>query len=97
MTVLILTVWVLAVARATRLITRDKITEPLRNQIVTRYGVESQITYLVHCTWCSGLWVSIATAPAAIALTGLSWWLTPLLAGAASHLVGLLTYLEDEA
>ncbi|MBF6515238.1 hypothetical protein IU421_13205 [Nocardia cyriacigeorgica] len=96
MTVLIFVLWVLAVARATRLITRDKLTEPFRTWVVTRRGVDSQIAYLVHCSWCSSIWVAFATAPAAVALSGLSWWLLPIVALAASHLTGLGSLLDAD-
>ncbi|MCM6774996.1 DUF1360 domain-containing protein [Nocardia sp. CDC159] len=90
MTVLILIAWILAVARLTRLVTRDKITEPIRAALIQRLGTGSQLTYLVHCAWCTSVWVAFTTAPAAVALAGLSWWLLPLLALAASQLVGML-------
>ncbi|WP_280366158.1 hypothetical protein [Nocardia wallacei] len=96
MTALILAAWVLAVARLTRLVTRDKLTEPIRSALVERLGSGSQLTYLVHCTWCTSIWVAFASAPAAVALTGVSWWLLPVLALAASHLIGVASLVDAE-
>ena len=94
MTVLILALWVLAVARVTRLITRDKLLEPFRVWVLAQRGADSQIAYLVHCSWCTSIWVAFATAPAAIAATGLSWWLLPIVALAASQLTGLASLVD---
>lgn len=96
MTMLILAAWVLAVARLTRLITRDKLTEPIRQAIAERLEDGSQLTYLVHCTWCSSIWIAFASAPAAITLTGVSWWLLPILALAGSQLVGLASLVDSD-
>ncbi|TLF96830.1 hypothetical protein FEK35_27460 [Nocardia cyriacigeorgica] len=89
MTVLILVLSVLAVARATRFIVDDKLFEPVRVWLVDRLGEHSKVAYLVHCTWCSSIWIGFAVAPIAIAATGLSWWALPILALAASQLTGL--------
>lgn len=96
MTVLILVVWVLAVARVTRLLTRDKLTEPFRAWVLDRRGADSQVAYLVHCAWCSSVWIGFASAPAAVAAAGLSWWLLPVIALAGSHVVGMLSWLDTE-
>lgn len=97
MTVLILIVWVLAVARLTRLVTRDKFPfEPFRKWATERLGTKSRLTYLVHCSWCTSIWIAFATAPAVVALSGVSWWWWPFLALAASYLTGMGTLLEFE-
>ncbi|MCD2263662.1 DUF1360 domain-containing protein [Dietzia aurantiaca] len=87
----------LASARVTRVIVSDKIGEPLRARIVRWRGETSMLTYLVHCSWCTGLWVSAALVaavwwPAAIAdRIGVTTWLTlPLTILAVAHLVGLI-------
>lgn len=68
-TVLITTLFVLfASVRITRAITLDKITDPLREWVIRRNGADGWWTYLFHCPWCVGFWVSL---PAAAAL----WWL----------------------
>jgi hypothetical protein len=73
--ILILLISVFAARRLTRLIVDDTITQPFRTwlaqhlrqpefnesgTIQTRPG--SQITYLFHCPWCIGLWLSLGLA-----------------------------------
>lgn len=55
---------ILAAARLTRLITEDKITEPIRDEIVGR-APSSRLAYLVTCPRCVSIWAGalvIATA-----------------------------------
>jgi len=52
----------LAVARVTRLITADQILLPVRRWVVNKYGEDSWIAYLVHCAWCSSIWVALPAA-----------------------------------
>lgn len=94
MTVLILLAWVLAVWRLTRLVTRDKLTESIRFWVAGKLGAASKLTYLIHCHWCSSIWVAAATAPAPILIADLTWWWLPWLALAASQLVGLCARLD---
>lgn len=95
MTWLWMTVYVLAVARLTRLVTTDKIGQPIRQWMLDRRGSDSAVTYLVFCSWCMSLWIGFATAPAAIALTGISWWSLPILALSASQVTGLIAARLD--
>lgn len=110
---IILILAALAAARATRVIVDDKITEPIRRwlavhlrqpefegRLQTREG--SAITYLVHCTWCAGLWVAAGVGAAAWwgglndALP-LSWWAGyPLTTLAVAWAVGILKNLDGE-
>ncbi|MGA6208042.1 DUF1360 domain-containing protein [Nocardia testacea] len=91
MTVLVVTVlYLLAVVRLTRLVVFDKIVEPFRALLVRRLRQGSRITYVVHCPWCVSVWLAAAAAPPAILAAGLSWWTTPLLVFASSHVAGLL-------
>lgn len=99
---LILLVAALAATRATRVVVDDKITEPIRMAIAGRLREGHPVTYLVHCTWCTGLW--IATAVAAVAWWGglddvlpLAWWAGfPLTALAVGWAVGTLKRLDSE-
>ncbi|MBB3040162.1 DUF1360 domain-containing protein [Hoyosella altamirensis] len=91
LTLFLLAIYTLAVLRVTRLITRDKITQPLRRWVADRFDdpdrpESSMTTYLFHCPACMSIWIAFALAPAAIALSGLTWWLLPFLALAASQL-----------
>lgn len=94
--VVALALYVLAVARVTRLITEDVITEPLRLHIERRFGGESMVAYLFSCAWCMSLWVALVTAWAVVDLAGLPTWLWAPLALAASHLTGLLASMGGE-
>ncbi|MFJ1459757.1 hypothetical protein [Nocardia sp. N2S4-5] len=85
MTALILAIWVVAVVRLTRLVTHDSLTQPIRSALAGRFP-QSKLTYLVHCVWCSSIWTGAASAPVPIYVLGLSWWLLPILALAASQL-----------
>lgn len=44
--------------RATRLVTTDTITEPLREKIWSKWPPHTQFGYLFTCNWCTGFWVS---------------------------------------
>lgn len=65
----VLLLLILAVARIVRLVVDDAITEPVRSWVVNKWGSESKLAYLVHCTWCVGIWVSYPMA--------LLTWLVP--------------------
>lgn len=76
---------ILAAARLTRLVTVDKITEPIRDRIIVRFSPdpnlelvrppESKLVYLVHCPWCFGLWVAAAVWPTTWYVCHLQTWL----------------------
>lgn len=46
----------LATFRLSRLITTDYITEPFRNFIWKRFPPNTQLGYLLTCTWCMSIW-----------------------------------------
>ncbi|MBF6277046.1 hypothetical protein [Nocardia nova] len=95
-TLLTLAVYVLAAARLTRIITTDKIGEPLRAAVVDRYGADSMLSYLIFCPACVSVWTGFALAPAAVALAGISWWLLPFLALTASQITIILARKDLE-
>ena len=88
----------LAVARLTRLVTADQITLAWRRRIVKRWPEEGHwIPYLVHCSWCTSMWISV---PAGIAwafplLPLRLWWLALPAALAMSYVAGLLSQIEE--
>lgn len=101
--VLLLLIAAFATARVTRLIVDDKITEPARHFIARRLPDGSKVTYLIHCTWCAGLWVAFGVG--ALAWFGglgslmptVPWWAGfPLLSLALGWAVGVLKSLLSE-
>lgn len=52
---------ILAAARVTRFITDDYLSKSLRAWVMNKFGEDSNLSYLVHCIWCTGLWVSLGT------------------------------------
>ena len=99
----------LATARLVRLVTVDKLLEPLRDWVIanrTGSPVErppsSKLVYLIHCPWCFGMWLSMITVPVTWYLADLqrylhvtAWFAIPAGALALSHLIGLLRGLES--
>lgn len=113
--VILLLVAVAAAARGTRLVVDDKITEPIRQGAARRlkqptfddHGRQvaegSKLTYLLHCTWCAGLWVSAIVAALAwwgglaTLMPEVPWWAGwPLLVGALGWTTGILKHLDSE-
>jgi len=94
--VVVLVIWVLALARVTRLINADEITDPMRIWVMHKTGVESTASYFVRCPWCVSMWLGLASAPFALWLADLSLWLWPVVALAGSHITGLLAGLDRE-
>jgi hypothetical protein len=90
-----------ATGRLTRLLTADKITEPLRHWVIQRTRTTTaadRASYFVTCPWCVSMWV----APPVIALGwwpahagSSSWWWFPTACLLVSYLVGLLASLDD--
>lgn len=90
----------LAVARLTKLMTTDEITDFIRIRIYTRWGEHSMPGYLSRCPWCQSIWYGFASAWAVILPSGISWWWYPVIVGAISELVGLISehmHPEDDA
>lgn len=57
---LLLLVLSLATARLVRLVVADEIMKPVRVAAARRWGPAGRIPYLLHCPWCSGMWLSTA-------------------------------------
>lgn len=89
--------WTLALARLTRLMTADEITDFVRIAIFSRWGQASVPGYVATCSWCQSIWYGAASAWIVILPTGVSWWWYPIIALAGSELVGLIaSNLEPE-
>jgi hypothetical protein len=92
-----------AVARVTRLICEDKVTEQLRAAAAVRLPAGSMLTYLLYCRWCVSVWVAVLAAAVWCAVSALPrwsghWWIdVPAAALALSYATGLLVRAEPEA
>lgn len=89
MLVVSLVVAALAVARVTRLLTEDFLTVGYRRWVVSRWGEESKMSYLVHCPWCTSIWVALPVMPIAVLFPNL-WVIGALSIPAASLVAGQL-------
>lgn len=79
----------LTVARATRLVTEDRVLVGLRQWVIRRWGEDGKMAYLVHCPWCVSLWLSLVAMPPAVLFPNI-WVVAALSIGAASMVSGLL-------
>jgi hypothetical protein len=83
--------WVLALARVTRLLAVDEVTDFIRVAVYSRWGEDSKAGYFSRCPWCQSIWLGFASCWVVFLLTDLfSWWMYPVVALAASYLVGLM-------
>jgi hypothetical protein len=94
--VLTLVIYVLAVARLTRLINFDTILDKPRIAVAQVFGIDSAPVYFVGCPWCVGMWLSLFTAIVPTRVLGLQWWWFILIALATSHLVGVAAALSSD-
>ena len=89
MLVVSLVVATLAVARVTRFLTEDFLTVGYRRWVVNRWGEDSKMSYLVHCPWCTSIWVALPVMPIAVLFPNL-WVIGALSIPAASLVAGHL-------
>ena len=83
----------LATFRLSRLITTDYITEPFRNFVWKRFPPNTQLGYLLTCTWCMSIWfASLITICYTIVPTAT---LVPCLILALSAVAGLISNKLD--
>jgi fatty acid desaturase len=94
-TLIALSLFVLTVARLTRLVNADAILDPIRIAIARKRGADSTLVYFLGCVWCVGLWLSLLLAIPTVAYLGWEWWTLFPLGLSASHVVGLLARLDD--
>jgi hypothetical protein len=98
------TLGLLTTARITRLLTADRISQPLRAAIVRRFGPDSWPGYYIHCRWCVSMYTAPVVAAGVVWLVPAyraGWWAQTLLTGALlaltySHGTALLAGLEDD-
>ena len=85
----------MAVVRATRVITTDAVALPLRRWVQQRSGDTGWFTFLIHCKYCTSVWIAAAAAPL--------WWffhndagfLIPVIAGAFAQFLVYLAKPDD--
>jgi hypothetical protein len=106
--VLIIALYVLAAARLTGLVTVDEITRPAREKLVSRFDAHRRthrwIVYLTGgaddradgCQWCASVWVAAGTAPIVYHWYDNPAVSIPMLALAASQIVGMVNSLGRE-
>lgn len=89
--------WVFALARATRLIVADRLTDFLRIWAYKRSkGAETYLTYFLQCPWCVSMWLGFATAWVIWLRVDWPGYMYPLVALSGSYLVGIFaSNLED--
>jgi hypothetical protein len=66
MTTIYVILVLLACWRLARLLTVDELTRPIRDRIAAKAGPDSQLTYLVTCSWCMSVWSSIPVVAAVV-------------------------------
>jgi hypothetical protein len=86
-----------AVARVTHWVTSDKNTLWFRRWVINRWGEDSNFAYLVHCSWCSSIWIAIpgGVGWAYAMLPMQQWWLALPAVLAMSYVAGLLSQFEE--
>ena len=97
-----LTLYALAVARITTLITHDEVTAPARLWLIRHFDHHSQVHRLVTyalgapdddaagCPWCVSIWVGLSTAPLLWFWADSPWVMVPALGFAASQATGMI-------
>lgn len=95
-----MTAWLLvlltigAVARLTRLVTADRISEPIRTRLTNRWGDEAQRSYLITCDYCASMYVAPIVAWVAIYWPDNRVVILVLLALTASYVTGFIASKE---
>lgn len=96
MNLILFAVAALAVARLTRLVTTDRITEAPRNWALARLPDGHLLAYLVVCNWCVSVYTGAAVAAAGAWAGAWSWGWAPPVALAFSYVAGWLASKEGE-
>jgi len=91
LSLLLLTLWTLALARITRLVVADRLTDFLRVWAYRRSrGAETYTTYFLQCPWCMSMWLGFASSPLLWLQVDWPWFAYPLVSLAGSYAVGLM-------
>jgi hypothetical protein len=86
---------ILACARVVRFVCDDYLSKGLRLWILNKFGEDSKISYLVHCRWCSAIWVCAAMVPYAWFGTGHLWAQIPITILAAALVAPALLSIDE--
>lgn len=86
----------LSTARITRFVTTDKLSEPLRVSAMKRLNPEGSLAYLIHCDWCSSIYVGAGVASVWHFWGDSGWTTAGLVALSASYAAGLLNSKADD-
>lgn len=90
----------LATARITRLITRDRIALAPRawalRRLIRRFGEDHLLPYLMVCDWCVGMYVGAGVTAAWVSVGDTLWFQAPAAALALSYAAGFLASKEGE-
>lgn len=95
MTLMVFLLTLGAMARLTRLVTDDYLTRHLRALVIRRTGHDSDLSYLMTCAWCLGLWVSGAVFTLAYFCGDQPWFVWPAAALTGSWLYGIAATILD--
>lgn len=98
MTVIVMGLWVLSLARVTRLLVADQLTDFLRIWAYHKSkGAETYLTYFLKCAWCMSMWLAFGTAWVIWLHVDWPLYLYPLVALSGSYVVGVFaTNLEPD-
>lgn len=94
--IIVLIVYTLAVARLTRFVNADVLTDGLRVAVARRYGTGSTASYFLSCPWCVSIWTALGLGLLVLGFTDASWLWLPIMVPAASHVTGLLAALDPD-
>ena len=92
---MIIVLTILAVARVTRLVTTDVLTETPRVWLTLRLESWPRIQYLIHCDWCASVYTGAAGAVAYAAWGETLWFMAVVLALSASYATGFLASITE--
>lgn len=85
-----------ALARVTKLVNDDLITDPIRAWAARKLGPKHTLMYLLECPWCMSIWLGAATTPLITEALRLPWWWILLLTLAGSYFTGLASRLHGD-
>jgi len=94
--VLILSIYLLAVARLTRLVNFDAVLDKPRAAVVRFVRGNPTVVYFVTCPWCVGMWLAVGFAIVPVRLIGWPVWALIPVGLAASMLIGVASPLSAD-